>query len=153
MQGRKEIQPKMMYQVHLNDLVAADNFYRKINATLDFNFLYGATSKYYGQEGQENIDPFVFFKICLVGYLNNINSDRRLIEYCSNYLDIGLYLKYDLDEQLPWHSTISRGSTVEPVLGTMLNFLNPKRVNTRGIKQANKHVMMAALTYNLKKLL
>jgi len=30
-----------------------------------------------------------------------------------------------------------RGSTVEPVLGTMLNFLNLKRVNTRGIKQAN----------------
>jgi hypothetical protein len=28
-----------------------------------------------------------------------------------------------------------------------------KRVNTRGIKQANKHVLMAALTYNLKKYL
>ena len=46
-----------------------------------------------------------------------------------------------------------RGSTVEPVLGTMLNFLNLKRVNTRGIQQANKQVMMSALTYNLKKLL
>jgi hypothetical protein len=39
------------------------------------------------------------------------------------------------------------------VLGTMLNFLNLKRVNTSGIEQVNKHVMMAALTYNLKKLL
>ncbi|MDZ4147230.1 MAG: hypothetical protein U1C58_03010 [Flavobacteriaceae bacterium] len=28
-----------------------------------------------------------------------------------------------------------------------------KRVNTRGIQQANKHVMMAAMTYNLKKYL
>jgi hypothetical protein len=46
-----------------------------------------------------------------------------------------------------------RGSTVEPVLGTMLNFLNLKRVNTRGIKQANKHCLMSALTYNLKKYL
>ena len=44
-----------------------------------------------------------------------------------------------------------RGSTVESVLLTMLNFLNLKRVNTRGIEQANKHVMMAALAYNLKK--
>jgi hypothetical protein len=26
-----------------------------------------------------------------------------------------------------------------------------RRVNTRGIEQANKHVIMAALTYNLKK--
>jgi hypothetical protein len=28
-----------------------------------------------------------------------------------------------------------------------------RRVNTRGIEQANKHVIMAALTYNLKKYL
>ena len=44
-----------------------------------------------------------------------------------------------------------RFSTVEPVLGTLINFLNMKRVNTRGIKLANKHVLMAALTYNPKK--
>ena len=46
--------------------------------------------------------------ICLVGYLNNINSDRRLIAYCSNCIDVRWYLKYDIDEELPWHSTISR---------------------------------------------
>jgi IS5 family transposase len=50
----------------------------------------------------------VFFKICLIGYLNNINSDRRLIDFCSNRLDLRLYLHYDIDETLPWHSTISR---------------------------------------------
>jgi len=57
--------------------------------------------------------------------------------------------------QTPYAKRImkKRGSTVEPVLGTMLNFLNLKRVNTRGIRGANKHVMMAALTYNLKKLM
>nr|WP_317129310.1 transposase [Flavobacterium restrictum] len=44
-----------------------------------------------------------------------------------------------------------RSKTVEPVIGTLVNFTNMKRVNTRGIKQANKHVLMAALTYNLKK--
>jgi len=44
-----------------------------------------------------------------------------------------------------------RSSTVEPVLGTLINFTSMKRVNTRGIKQATKHVLMAALCYNLKK--
>jgi hypothetical protein len=43
-----------------------------------------------------------------------------------------------------------RSKTVEPVLGTLINFMNMKRVNTRGICQANKHVIMAALAYNLK---
>jgi transposase len=108
MQGRKGIQPKMMYQVSLNSLVPEDNFYRKLNRALDLNFLYKETAQYYGTEGQESIDPVVFFKLCLLGYLNNINSDRRLIQYCSNCLDIRLYLQYDIDEELPWHSTISR---------------------------------------------
>ena len=46
-----------------------------------------------------------------------------------------------------------RSKTVEPVLGTLINFLNMKKINSRGIKQANKHVLMAAATYNLKKYL
>jgi hypothetical protein len=46
-----------------------------------------------------------------------------------------------------------RQSTVEPVLGTLVNFLSMRRVNTRGIKAANKCMLMAACAYNLKKLL
>ena len=46
-----------------------------------------------------------------------------------------------------------RSKTVEPVLGTLLNFMNMKRLNTRGIQQANKHIIMAVLAYNLKKYL
>jgi hypothetical protein len=46
-----------------------------------------------------------------------------------------------------------RQSTVEPVLGTLINFLAMKRVNTRGIKLANKCMLMAAIAYNLKKML
>ena len=97
-----------MYQVHLDELVPKDNFYRRLTAALDLRFLYKLTKPYYGTQGQQSIDPVVFFKILLVGYLNNINSDRRLIDYCSNCLDIRLFLQYDIDEQLPWHSTISR---------------------------------------------
>ncbi|MGK2861723.1 MAG: transposase, partial [Chitinophagaceae bacterium] len=57
--------------------------------------------------------------------------------------------------QTPYAKRISRirSKTVEPVLGTLINFLNMKKVNTRGIKQTNKHVIMAALCYNLKKYL
>ena len=108
MQGRKHYTPKLFYQVNLEDLVSKDNFYGKLNSVLDLDYLYAATSQYYGSEGQESIDPVVFFKILLVGYLNNLNSDRKLIAYCSNCLDVRLFLGYDIDESLPWHSTISR---------------------------------------------
>jgi len=46
-----------------------------------------------------------------------------------------------------------RSKTVEPVIGTLINFMGMKRTNARGIQQANKHVLMAALCYNLKKYL
>lgn len=97
-----------MYQVCLEDLVPQDNFYRLLDRELDLSFLYRSTAHFYGSEGQESIDPVVFFKICLVGYLNNINSDRKLMQFCANALDIRLYLRYDIDELLPWHSTVSR---------------------------------------------
>ena len=46
-----------------------------------------------------------------------------------------------------------RSSRVEPVLGTLVNFLGMRRVNTRGIAQANKWMLMVAVAYNLKKLM
>ena len=108
MQGKKNFTPQLFVSVNLLDMVPADNFYRKLLTELDLHFIYKATQKYYGKEGQESIDPVVFFKILLVGYLNNINSDRALLRFCSNCLDVRLFLGYDLDEELPWHSTISR---------------------------------------------
>lgn len=108
MQGRKDIFPKLLYQIHPGDLVPADNYYLQLDALVDWRFLYEATAAFYSNEGQESIDPVVFFKMLLVGYLNNINSDRKLIEFCSNCLDVRLFLKYDIDESLPWHSTVSR---------------------------------------------
>lgn len=108
MQGRKKFTPQLFYQTSLDSLVPKDNYYRILLKELDLHYLYASTSKYYGREGQESIDPVVFFKILLVGYLNNINSDRALLRYCADSLSIRLFLGYDLDEELPWHSTISR---------------------------------------------
>jgi len=46
-----------------------------------------------------------------------------------------------------------RSSTVEPVLGTLVNFLGMRRVYTKGISLADKCMTMAAIAYNLKKLM
>ena len=108
MQGKKELTPKLLYTVTIEDLVPKNNFYRGLNEVLDLHWLYAATKNYYGREGQESIDPVVFFKICLVGYINGITSDRKPEEFCSDTLSVRLFLGYDIDESLPWHSTISR---------------------------------------------
>ena len=59
----------------------------------------------------------------LAGYLENITSDRKLVEHCSMRMDILYFLGYDIDEQLPWHSTISRTRQLYPdaVFKTLFN--------------------------------
>lgn len=108
MQGRKHFSPQLFYQTSLEALVPEDNFYRILLKELNLHFLYKATAPFYGSEGQASIDPVVFFKLLLVGYLNNINSDRALLRFCADSLSVRLFLGYDLNEDLPWHSTISR---------------------------------------------
>lgn len=108
MQGKKQRTSKLFYQFCLEDAVPADHIYRRIDQALDLRFLYRRTRNYYGKDGQQSIDPVVFFKMCLIGYLNNISGDRPLCRICSDSLACRWFLGYDIDEPLPVHSTLSR---------------------------------------------
>ena len=114
MQGKKYYQPKLFKHLELSERVPENNFYRRLKEQLDLRFLYKLTRQYYGSCGQKSVDPVVFFKLCLVGYLENMISDRQLIEHCSMRMDILYFLEYDIDEELPWHSTISRTRQLFP---------------------------------------
>jgi len=108
MQGKKQLTEKLFTHFQLSDRVPADNFYRRLTETLNLHWLYKATKVYYGTEGQQSIDPVVFFKLILIGYLENLGSDRRIINTVSMRLDMLYFIGYDIDEPLPWHSTLSR---------------------------------------------
>ena len=114
MQGKKDYQEKLFARFQLSERIPKNNFYRRLKEVLDLRFLYDLTKGYYCESGQKWIDPVVFFKLCLVGYLENIISDRRLIAHCSMRLDILFFVGYDIDEELPWHSTISRTRQLFP---------------------------------------
>jgi transposase len=108
MQGRKNYQEKLFTSFQLSDRVPEGNIYRQVLKLIDFQFLYRATSSYYGREGQASVDPVVFFKLMLVGYMENIASDRKIIQSASMRMDLLFFIGYDIDEPLPWHSTLSR---------------------------------------------
>ena len=114
MQGKKVYQEKLFTDFQLSKFVPRENFYRRLTAVLKLNFLYSKTKEYYGESGQKSIDPIVFFKLCLVGYLENLISDRKLIEHSAMRMDIRYFLGYDIDEALPWHITISRTRQLFP---------------------------------------
>jgi transposase len=114
MPGQKQYTDKVITHFRLSERVPKHNLYRRLDELLDWSFLYHQTQHLYSHTGQPSLDPVVFFKLLLVGRLENILSDRRLIEHCALRLDILLFLGYEVDEDLPWHSTVSRTRQLYP---------------------------------------
>jgi len=87
MQGKKQYSEKLFKQFQLSDRVPAENFYRLLKQTLDLRWLYKATKKYYGSEGQQSIDPVVFFKLVLIGYLETwVATEESLIQLACGWI-------------------------------------------------------------------
>jgi len=114
MLGKKDYQEKLFLSFSLSDRIPENNFYRRLKSVIDFQFVRNMARPYYGNEGQKSIDPTVFFRLMLVGYLENIVSDRQLIGHVSMRLDLLYFIDYDIDEALPWHSTLSRTRNLLP---------------------------------------
>ena len=114
MQGHKQFTDRVVLRFRLSERVPTQNLYRRLAELLDWSFLYEETRALYSHTGQPSLDPVVFFKFVLVGRLENLVSDRRLVEHCALRLDILYFLGYDLDEEMPWHSTISRTRQLFP---------------------------------------
>jgi len=114
MQGKKLFLDKEVVRFRLSERVRPHNLYRRLAEWVDWTFLYEETQALYSHTGQPSLDPVVFFKLVLVGRLENLVSDRRLVEHCALRLDILWFLGYEVDEELPWHSTVSRTRQLFP---------------------------------------
>jgi hypothetical protein len=78
------------------------------------------------------------------------SADYKKIE---DTVDKYLYDQMHLRLKTPYAKRMKklRQSTVEPVLGTLINFMGIRRIWTRGLENANKFMIGAAIAYNLKK--
>jgi transposase len=101
MQGHKQFVDKVVLRFRLSERVPTQNLYRHLAELLDWDFLYQQTQAFYSHTGQPSLDPVVFFKLMLVSRLENLASDRRLIEQCALRFDILYFPGYEVDEDLP----------------------------------------------------
>lgn len=60
-----------------------------------------------GKGGRPPIDPEVYFKMLLVGFFEKIGSERGIASRCEDSLSIRRFLRYDLVEATPDHSSLS----------------------------------------------
>jgi len=108
MQGYKQFKPKLFTNFFLPDIIPEDNFYKVLKKELDLSFIYKETDFLYSHTGKPSIDPVVFFKCMIIGYLENICSDRALERHISMRMDLRYFIDYDIDESTPDHSTFCK---------------------------------------------
>jgi len=73
--GKKDFFKRSLFNQFkaLANVCPEDNFYRRFTCAIALIFLYKTTKKFYGLSGTKSIDPIVFFKLCLVVYLEEYN--------------------------------------------------------------------------------
>ena len=108
MQGRKEFNQRIYYNINLDSLVPENHLLKRLDKLVSFDFVRNITKDYYSHTGKPSIDPIVLVKMILVGYLFNIRSERKLVEEISLNLAYRWYIGYDLDEEVPNHSIFSK---------------------------------------------
>jgi len=95
--------------ITIEDLVPQNHFMRKIDAVIDFSFIYDEVREYYcANNGRPSIDPVVLTKYLLIGYLDGIESERRIEREIQVNMAYRWFLNIDLDGRVPDHSTISQ---------------------------------------------
>jgi IS5 family transposase len=89
-------------------------FYLKLNELLaeaEFDhWLESRCQRYYATEekrGQPSIPPGLYFRMLLVGYFEDIDSQRGIAWRCADSLSLRQFLGLPLDEASPDHSTLT----------------------------------------------
>ena len=98
----------MFVNFRLDQQIPEDNFYRILKQNLDLGFVYKETKPVYSHTGRPGIDPVVFFKMLLVGYLENVTNDRALERHFQLRLDLLYFIDHDISDSVPDHSTICK---------------------------------------------
>jgi transposase len=106
--GRKDEYQSKMEFIDLNDFVPSNNILRQINEKIDFSFIYSKMEKYYSKLGRKSLDPVLLFKMLLIGYLFNVDSERELEQQVHLNIAYRWFLGLDLSDTVPDHSTFSQ---------------------------------------------
>jgi transposase len=112
-EARTKESARQLAMVCLDELVPADDRYRRIDEIVgDWGFVRAAARPYYSEGiGRPSIDPTVLLKLMIAGALEGIGSMRELLRVADLRLDLRLFLGYGLGERLPAHQTISEAQT------------------------------------------
>jgi transposase len=93
----------------LEAFIPKDHPIRRLNRVLDLSFIHEAVRGHYCQDnGRPSIDPEVIIRLFLIQAIEGIPHVRGLMRQVHVNLAYRWFIGYELDEELPDHSTLSR---------------------------------------------
>jgi transposase len=91
---------------------AGHPFYQGLNSVLETagfdGFAEETCASFYSRTGRPGLAPGIYFRCLLVGYFEGLDSERGIAWRVADSLALRSFLGYDLVQNTPDHSTISR---------------------------------------------
>jgi transposase len=95
--------------ITLEQLVPENHLVRKVEAAIDFSFIYPLVQEMYSAErGRPSIDPVVLIKMAFIQYMFGIRSMRKTIEEIETNLAYRWFLGYGFHDKVPHFSTFGK---------------------------------------------
>ena len=131
---RKQIAPKLFYSnINLADRIPEDHLLRRINETLDLDFVRREVAGCYGRNGQESIDPVVLMKLMVLLFMEQVPSERERVRRLRYRLDWMWFCGMDFADAANCHRF--------------------KRARWRGLVRMRIQNLLIATCQNVRKLL
>lgn len=107
MQGKKHYQDRFFSTVNLAAMIPKNHVQVRLDRALDLSFIYELTKGLYcADNGRPSIDPVLFFRMQLVGYLFGVRSDRQLCEAVHLNIAYRWFCRMNPEEEVPAHNII-----------------------------------------------
>src|SRR6266481_8549638 len=120
---------------------AQNGFYTKLEETLE-SFGFAAKVRElcapaYDKSGmgRPGIDPVVYLKMIMVGFFEDLPSERAIAARCADSIAIRRFLNYELDENTPDHSSLS-------IIGQRLGLEIYQKVFTLCLQALQEHGLL-----------
>lgn len=109
MMGKHQPQKALFsYAVDLDERIRKNHPLRKVVTKVDFAFVREEVKHRYGKKGHVGLDPEILLKLMFLLFWDDISSERELMQILPERLDYLWFLGYNLDDDIPNHSVLSK---------------------------------------------
>ncbi len=107
----KQLEDKRMQMemVWIEKLVPEDHLVRKLDAAIDFDFIYDLVEDLYSKDrGRPSVDPVVLIKMVFIQYIFGIRSMRQTIKEIETNVAYRWFLGFGFEDKIPHFSTFGK---------------------------------------------